>query len=521
MHRLPHGVRRPYRAGMSSPRKVAIVGAGFAGLTSARTFRDFGFDVTVFEKDAEVGGVWTTSRRYPGLTTQNVRSTYAISDYPYPRDYPEWPTGEQVQRYMEGYVDHVGIRSLLELRTEVLSARLDESVPQWTLRIRKADGSEEERIFDLLLVCNGIFSDPFVPSYQGQESFESAGGKIMHTVDFHDLESVRGKHVVVVGFGKSSCDVANATVGTAASTTVVARHIIWKVPKKFKDVLNYKMLLLTRMGEALFPYVELKGMEKFLHGSGKKVRDGMVGSVQGVITGQFSLDDPKVNLNPGVPFDTITRSTVSLASDGFFDKVRDGSLVVERDTEIVAMEPGQVTLANGKTIPADVVICGTGFHQRVPFLDDAILDRVTDERGNFMLYRQLLPLDVPALGFNCYNSSFFSQLNCEIGALWLAAYFIGDIQLPPMPERIAHVRKRLAWMEERTEGKHARGTNIIPFSVHNIDELLGDLRLSVGGLTRAKEWLLPVDPRAYAGFLNKVLRRNAGRLEGQGQQVAA
>ena len=48
-----------------------------------------GHVVTLFEKDTEVGGVWAASRRYPGLTTQNVRSTYAFSDFPYPDDYPE------------------------------------------------------------------------------------------------------------------------------------------------------------------------------------------------------------------------------------------------------------------------------------------------------------------------------------------------------------------------------------------------------------------------------------------------
>ena len=65
-------------------------------------------------------------------------------------------------------------------------------------------------------------------------------------------------------------------------------------------------------------------------------------------------------------------------------------------------------------------------------------------------------------------------------------------------------------MEERTEGKHAKGTNIIPFSMHNVDELLGDLHLSVGPLVHAKEWLLPIDPRNYAKFTPQ-LRKRLGR----------
>ena len=492
-------------------RTIAIIGAGFGGLSTAKVFREFGFDVTVYEKDSEVGGVWSTSRRYPGLTTQNVRSTYALTDYAYPKGYPEWPSGQQVQEYLEGYVDHFNLRDCINLNTEVTHASLDEQAGSWTVETMFG-GAATSRTFDFLVVCNGIFSDPAVPTFAGQDAFLAAGGRIMHTVDFHDVNDVRGKNVVVVGFGKSSCDVANATVGISASTTVIARTIIWKIPKKFKNVLNYKMLLLTRMGEALFPYIELKGFEKWFHSGGNKVRESMLGSVQSVVTGQFSLDDPKVNLNPHNSLETITRSTVSLASDGFFDKVKSGQLTVKRECEITGMAAGRVTLSTGETIPADYVICGTGFHQRVPFLDDAILDRVTDDRGNFALYRQLLPVDVSNLAFNGYNSSFFSQLNCEIGALWLAAYLLGDLTLPSKQEQIDHITKRLAWMEKRTEGKHARGTNIIPFSIHNVDELLDDLRVSVGGFTRFNEWLLPINPKNYAKLTTEVLKRNRAKI---------
>jgi hypothetical protein len=64
-------------------------------------------------------------------------------------------------------------------------------------------------------------------------------------------------------------------------------------------------------------------------------------------------------------------------------------------------------------------------------------------------------------------------------------------------------------MEERTEGRHARGTNVIPFSMHNIDEMLSDLRLNVSPLTRAKQWLLPIDPANYRSITSALLGRLA------------
>jgi len=483
--------------------KIAIVGAGFGGLSSAKVLTEFGHDVHVFEKESEVGGVWTASRRYPGLGTQNVRSTYALSDYPYPKGTPEWPSGEQVQSYMAGYTKKFGFDKKIELNTTVDKAKQG-SDGRWTLDITTKGKSRTED-FDYLIVANGIFSDPFVPEFKGSDAFKSAGGKIMHTVDFHNLSDVKGKNVVVVGYGKSSCDVANACEGTAKSVTIVARHLIWKVPKKLKNVLNYKMLLLTRMGEALFPYIELKGTEAFLHGKGKKVSAGMLGSVQGVIEKQFKLE--KLGLHPKTGLDTIVRSTVSLASDGIFKKIAQGKLTVERDTEIVKMEPGKVHLANGKVLDADYVICGTGFYQHVPFLEDKVMKAITDERGNFRLYRQLIPLDVKNLAFSGYNSSFFSQLNAEIGSVWIGAHIANAVKLPSRAEMLAHVDMRLAWMEWRTENKHARGTNIIPFSVHNIDELLQDLDAQIPVFTRFNQWLLPINPASYKNISKKVRSR--------------
>lgn len=480
---------------------IGIIGAGFAGLATAKTLREFGFDVTVFEKDSEVGGVWSASRRYPGLTTQNVRSTYALTDYPYPSDYPEWPSGEQVQHYLAGYSEKFGLTDCIHLESTVESATQDPSTGRWTLRIDPLG----EREFDFLIICNGIYSEPFVPAFEGSEAFVAAGGRICHTVDFHDVEEARGKHIAVVGYGKSSCDVANAVVGVSASTRIVARHLVWKIPRKFANKLNFKMLLLTRMGENLFPYRELHGMEKFLHGPGKPVRDSMLGSVESVIRRQFSLED--LGLVPDGPLETIVNGTVSLETPGFFPNVAAGRIAVDRETVIERLEPGHAVLSSGATVPCDVLVCGTGFLQQVPFLEESVQRQVTDPDGNFLLYRQMLPVGVSNLAFNGYNSSFFSQLNAEAGALWIAGFLLGYLDLPSETDRVEAIRSRLEWTLERTGGTSSKGTNIVPFSMHNVDEVLGDLGLKLSRATRAKEWLLPVDPSDYARARIALLKR--------------
>ncbi|MBN7797385.1 flavin-containing monooxygenase [Parahaliea mediterranea] len=491
-------------------RKIGIVGAGFGGLSAARVFKSLNYDVTVFDKEAEVGGVWTASRRYPGLTTQNPRSTYALSDYPMPADYPEWPSGEQVQAYMQAYTEAFDFADDIQLNTEVVHAGYDDHTQQWQLDLKRTDANGQcERYserFDYLIIANGIFSVPSIPQYPGADEFTAAGGRICHTSQFNSREAARGKHVLVIGYGKSSCDVANAIADISASTTVVARNLIWKLPKRLANVLNYKHLFLTRLSEALFRYIRLEGADKFFHTWGNPLRQAMLGSVQFVIEKQTHLKS--LGLHPQKPLETIARSTVSLVTDGFYEKIRAGRIRVAKNSEIVRLHANTAELSNGETVPADIIVCGTGWRQVCPFLDPDIMAKVTDEQGNFRLYRSMLPIGVPRLAFNGYNSSFFSQLNCEVGALWLADYLNGGVSLPAIGEQHRYADERLAWMEARTDGKHSKGTNIIPFSIHHIDELLNDMGMNLGAATRFKQWFGALDPRDYAGVLPRLQEKH-------------
>jgi hypothetical protein len=115
------------------------------------------------------------------------------------------------------------------------------------------------------------------------------------------------------------------------------------------------------------------------------------------------------------------------------------------------------------------------------------------------------------VSFCGYNSSFFSPLSAEVAALWIAAFLVDAIELPPIERQRAEIQERLRWMEQRTNGHHARGTNVIPFSMHNIDEMLQDLGLNVSAATRTREWLLPINPLAYRRLPARLRERLAAR----------
>lgn len=492
--------------------KVAIVGAGVAGLTAAKVLRQAGVEPVVFDRTPDVGGVWSCTRRYPGLQLQNDKGTYALSDRPMPAHYPQWPSGQQVQQYLESYASAAGLEPHLRLSTEVECAEFTADQQGWLLTTRAAGAAETTtEAFDQLIVANGIFCEPDVPDFDGLAEFQAVGGQVLAANELHDAEDAHGRHVIVVGHGKSACDIAAAVSGTAASTALVARELLWKMPRRLGGVLNYKVLLLTRLGEGLFRYLHPRGIERFLHGPGDRVRRMMLAAVQELTTIQLRLRP--LGLVPDGDLQDIARSTVSLATDGFSRRVAAGRIRVHRDNQIVRLlqQDGQpaALLSDGRTLPADLVVCGTGFRQAVPFLPTALQDRLTDDRGNFVLYRHIQPLDVPRLFFNGYNSSLFSPLSAEMAAIWIASRLLEDRPLPPFEQRRDEVQTRLRWMEERTHGHHARGTNVIPFSMHSIDETLDELGLNVGPFSRAAQWLIPVRPQAYRQVTSSLLRRAA------------
>jgi Flavin-binding monooxygenase-like len=483
--------------------RVGIIGAGVAGLTTAKVLKQAGHEVVIYDKAPDVGGVWSRTRRYPGLTTQSPKAQYSLSDYPMPRDYPEWPTGAQVQAYLEAYASHFGLGPVLRLSAEVTSAA-PAPAGGWTIT---AAGTTEH--VDKLVVANGVFCEPAVPPYPGTAEFTAAGGRVLAGTELHDEEQARGKRVLVVGYGKSACDVTVPISEVAASTDVIARHLLWKVPRRIGGFLNFKLLLLTRMGEALFKYLRPRGAEKFLHGPANGLRGQMINSIGSASVRQFGLR--QLQLVPPGQMEDIVRGAIGLATEGFFEGVAAGRIVVHPNRTVARLLADHGTpaaeLDDGTHLPADLLVCATGFTQGIPFLPAEVAQRVFDERGNFMLYRQIRPADVPGLYFNGYNSSFFSPLNAEMAAVWIAADLAGAVALPDPTAMRQQVIDQLAFMDAATSTHHCRGGKIIPFSLHNVDEVLGDLGVNVSAAVRAWHWLMPVNPAAYRRITPTVLNQ--------------
>ncbi len=479
-------------------RRVGIIGAGISGLVTAKTLLEEGFQVTLFETEDEVGGVWARARRYPGVHTQNPRDTYAFSDFPMPRSYPEFPSGEQVQAYLAAYADRFGVTEHVRFRMAV--ERAERRGAGWAVRSRSLDdGAGRTETFDFLAVCNGTFSTPSIPRVPGEDAFRMGGGTVLHSTRFNTVEQVRGRHVVVVGGAKSACDAAMAAVDAARRTTLVFRSTTWKMPKKFAGLVPLRYVLTTRFSEMLFRDRELRGAEKVIHTAGKPLVWLFWRGVEALLRGTHRLG--ACGMVPEDRLERLVNCMLGLATDGFYDAVRRGRIVARKGC-VRALHAGAVELDTGKRVRADVVVYATGFRQEVPFLEESVRRTVQDEAGVFHLHRNLVHPDVPRLAFVGYNSSLYSQLTSEIGARWAARWFMGEVRLPPREAVLREMEARWAWVRENRPNGVASGTCIVPFTFHYIDDLLRDMgaRTVRRPLNRIREVMLPVDPSVYANL---------------------
>ena len=69
----------------------------------------------------------------------------------------------------------------------------------------------------------------------------------------------------------------------------------------------------------------------------------------------------------------------------------------------------------------------------------------------------------------------------------------------------SEIDRRLAWMDERSGGRHCKGINIVALSIHHIDELLQYLDLELARGTRIKQWLRTVRASNFASVWSRFL----------------
>jgi len=220
-----------------------IVGAGPAGLAVGAELRRAGVPFLMLERGQHVAEAW--HRHYERLKLHTPKRHSALPGLPFPRDYPTYPSRQQVISYFSKYADAFDLHP--ELGREV-SRCTREADGQWVV----STDAGEYRAHHLVM-ATGLNRVPKVPRWSGQETFP---GPIVHTHDYTNGERFRGQRVLIVGFGNSGAEIALDLFEHGARPAIAVRSKVNVIPRDLLGIPIIVFALLwkpfpARLGDAM------------------------------------------------------------------------------------------------------------------------------------------------------------------------------------------------------------------------------------------------------------------------------
>ncbi|MFD8598328.1 flavin-containing monooxygenase [Kitasatospora sp. NPDC059646] len=389
--------------------KVAVIGAGAAGLAAAKALLDHRLDVTVLERGDRVGGLWAggdsagPSPAYDSLHLNTSKGRTQFADHPMPAHWPDYPSAARVAGYLAEYADRFGVTERVRFHAAVTAVR--RTGAHW--EVGTEDGATGR--YDAVVVANGHNREPKWPGPGYPGRFD---GTQLHAHDHRDAEAYRGRKVLVVGMGNSAMDIAvDASYVADGPVLLSARHGSHIVPK----YLFGRPADATGGALAVLPW---------------RIRQAVAQAVLRLAVGtpeRYGLPKPAGGLFQNHP--TI--------SDTILHRLTHGE--VEARPGIERLDGDRVVFTDGTADRVDVIVWATGYHVTIPFLDA----RWTGDDPEAMpLYQRVFHLDEPTLSFVGLMQSTGAALPVvEAQGKLVAAHLAGRYALPAPEQQRAQVRR--------------------------------------------------------------------------------
>lgn len=490
---------------ITQAKTVAIVGAGVAGLATARSLIAQGMECTLFERSHCLGGVWSDG--YLNFGVQVQKELYEFPDWPLPEGTPDFTPGPDIQKYLVDFAEHFGITPHIRFDVTVTNIiERDGPGSGWVLTSQKNDQEIRDE-FDLVIICIGLYSNvPNIPDFADPDSFN---GEVIHNSKLKSSEQLKGKRVAVVGYGKSATDAAIESAGAARETHIIFREPHWPIPQKLAGILPFKWGLLHRMNSTLIPlYQNATSVEKIVHGLGKPLVWFYWRLVETLLYFQCQLGSrfgTRVSLVPKEPIEIGAFGESTMVPRGsFYRLAREDAIRLHRTT-IEKYTATGLELANGNTLDLDLIIMATGWATDFSFISDDVWRRFGADDDGFYLYRHMLNPDVPGLMFVGRASSISSILTYSLQAHWLVELIKGNLKLPSADDMRRNIEEMKAWKRAWIPFSPARSARLIAHTQHYHDELLRDFGVSplrkTGFFAPLKELIAPYEPGDYASVV--------------------
>jgi cation diffusion facilitator CzcD-associated flavoprotein CzcO len=334
-------------------RRVAIIGAGFSGICVAIHLRKSAlYDFTLFEKAESIGGTWRDNA-YPGAVCDVPSISYSYS-FAMKLDWSrKWSPQSEILAYIEDCAHKYDVYRQIHFSTEIQHAEFDNERSVWVLTT--AHGAVHEA--DILITGTGQLNRPLIPDIPGLESFE---GPKFHSARWDHSVELAKKRIAVIGSAASAVQLVPEVAREAARVSVLQRTPNWIMPmgnRKYSETeiqrrkdhpwrTRFYRWLTYLSFEARWPLFKgnrflQKSAEKFvLRHLEETIRDPML---RDALTPDYPLGSRRL-----------------LTSDHFLPALNRENVDLVTD-RIDHIEAGGVVTANGRKIPADVLVLATGF----------------------------------------------------------------------------------------------------------------------------------------------------------------
>lgn len=213
--------------------KIAVIGAGAAGLAAIKHSIDFDCEVIAFEQTNKLGGTWVYndkvgknefgidihSSMYKDLTTNLPIEIMCYPNEPFPENDKSFVSSSEVLSYYESFADKYNLRDRIKFQHHVIRVRpvSQDLHNEWEVIVKNLLTDIYEKFtFDAVLVCNGHFHSGFIPNYGGRNIFQ---GKQMHSHDYRRPEVFKDETILVIGGNFSAVDIVQQTARYARSVT--------------------------------------------------------------------------------------------------------------------------------------------------------------------------------------------------------------------------------------------------------------------------------------------------------------
>ena len=200
------------------PPRVAVLGAGMAGLLAGIRLDRIGLhDYVIYEKAARLGGTWRENT-YPGIACDVPAHLYTYSFEPNPDWSQTFAPGSEIQAYFERVAAKYGLLPKLHCNSEITRCEFAEG--RWQLQL--ANG--ERDVVDVVIAATGVLHHPNFPELEGLADF---GGACFHSAQWNHDVPLDGRRVGVIGTGSTAIQITSALVPRVKAFTLFQRTAQW------------------------------------------------------------------------------------------------------------------------------------------------------------------------------------------------------------------------------------------------------------------------------------------------------